>query len=626
MQNRLSSFDYLWRGALVALSFIIGLQILRVFFVLIVNNFVALHGNTITGLIMAGVMLSPLLIIPLNGALNPLRALVAAVIGLVLIRLIMQITLSPSFVGPLLAILGLGLTLIVWTLLLAWLRADEHGGMIFIVGMLCGFALDTTLLTLFSTWDFIWQPGIIPLFLTIFMSVALIVSLWQASRTFAEHPHEVGWKTILLLPYVIIQVIFFQNLGFVISASGLQLPLAAGMILLADTLALWAIYRVQSLSIPAVGLIIGSLMLILLAGCALVAHGIAFIPLLFAGQLVGALLIGAALNVETTLSTNLLPTAITMTLSGLLLAAISLGYYAVMTIALPLTSLVAGIIGAALLIASLFVALRSGGSLDYRPLLAPLLLLIIPAGVFFLNPAPKADSIAKDKFRVVSYNVHYGVNAFGALNLEAIAQLIEAQDADVVTLQEVARGVIIGGGADMATWLARRLDMPYVFVPGRDWQLGNVTLSRFPLNESRTGFLTRIGNNTRRSYLLTTYNVGDTIITVINTHLSNGVGPERRQGEVQEVLTAWERAPFTIIAGDMNAFPGKADVQTYLDAGFSSAQDEAGDPTMMTYSSTEALFRIDWIFGTPDFKFVDFQIPPTTASDHLPIVATVQIN
>ncbi|MBC7869193.1 MAG: hypothetical protein H7Y09_00025, partial [Chitinophagaceae bacterium] len=282
MQNDfdLSFQDYLWRGALVALSVVIGLQILRVFFVLVISNFVGLHGTTITALIAGGVMLSPLLIVPLIRLLNPIRALCATIAGLIFVRLAMQITLSPGFVGPLLAILGLGLTLIVWTLVLAWLRGEENGGCIFITGMICGFALDTALLTLFSTWDFIWQPGILPLALAILMGIGMLLALWQTSRTLSDQPHEVGWKAILLLPYVIIQVIFFQNLGFVISASGLQLSFAAGLILLINALALWIVGRVQDKHLPLIGTILGSIALILLALCALYAQGILFIPVL----------------------------------------------------------------------------------------------------------------------------------------------------------------------------------------------------------------------------------------------------------------------------------------------------------------------------------------------------------
>ena len=79
---------------------------------------------------------------------------------------------------------------------------------------------------------------------------------------------------------------------------------------------------------------------------------------------------------------------------------------------------------------------------------------------------------------LVDWNLHYGVSPLTAVDLEGIAQTIEAQDADVVTLQEVERGWIFGGGADMATWLSHRLGMTIQFAPAADRQFGNAVLAR----------------------------------------------------------------------------------------------------------------------------------------------------
>lgn len=56
-----------------------------------------------------------------------------------------------------------------------------------------------------------------------------------------------------------------------------------------------------------------------------------------------------------------------------------------------------------------------------------------------------------------------------------------------------------------------------------------------------------------------------------------------------------------------------------------SAQDVTGQGDLFTFSSTRPRFRVDWIFGTHDLIFSDFVIPPTTASDHLPLAVTVQV-
>ncbi|MGB2962929.1 MAG: hypothetical protein WBB69_02990 [Anaerolineales bacterium] len=44
--------------------------------------------------------------------------------------------------------------------------------------------------------------------------------------------------------------------------------------------------------------------------------------------------------------------------------------------------------------------------------------------------------------------------------MEAIAEVIENSGADIIRLQEVSRGRLMDGGADMPAWLARRLRNP----------------------------------------------------------------------------------------------------------------------------------------------------------------------
>lgn len=195
----------------------------------------------------------------------------------------------------------------------------------------------------------------------------------------------------------------------------------------------------------------------------------------------------------------------------------------------------------------------------------------------------------------------------------------------MVTLQEAARGVATGGGADIVTWLSYRLGMGAIFSPGRDWQVGNANLSRLPMTESRYGNIYRVLGETQRSYILGVYEADGRNVTVINTHLSVAVPWQERALQIQDVLAAWGNAPHTLIAGDMNTSPEKLDIPLFFEAGLTSAQDVAGDPTATTYSSTRPLFRIDWIFGTDDLTFVDFEIPQTTASDHLPLVTTVEL-
>ncbi len=85
--------------------------------------------------------------------------------------------------------------------------------------------------------------------------------------------------------------------------------------------------------------------------------------------------------------------------------------------------------------------------------------------------------------RIMSYNLHSGFDVTGRLNLEGIAQAIEAEQADVIGLQEVSRGWVLDGSVDMLTWLSQRLNLPYVWAPTADPLWGNAILSRYPIRD-----------------------------------------------------------------------------------------------------------------------------------------------
>ena len=109
--------------------------------------------------------------------------------------------------------------------------------------------------------------------------------------------------------------------------------------------------------------------------------------------------------------------------------------------------------------------------------------MLASVGLVALSTPSVPARAADDTLTLVDWNLHYGVSPVTGVDLESIAATIEAQDADVVTLQEVERGWIFGGGADMATWLSRRLGMTIQFAPAADRQFGNAVLSRSSLTD-----------------------------------------------------------------------------------------------------------------------------------------------
>jgi endonuclease/exonuclease/phosphatase family metal-dependent hydrolase len=262
--------------------------------------------------------------------------------------------------------------------------------------------------------------------------------------------------------------------------------------------------------------------------------------------------------------------------------------------------------------------------------LAPVALLAVPAAVWATEPALETVPARDGTVRIVSYNLHGAVNVDGQLDPETIGEVIEAQEPDVVLLQEVARGWPIFGGLDAAEWLSRRLEMPYVYAPAADEQFGNAVLSRVPILATASGELPYGEGPQQRSYLTVRVDVGPGEgLLVIDTHLERRFDdPETRRTQIATLLEVWGGEQPAVVAGDMNLQPDEDDVRLFLDAGLVSVQDQIGDPCEPTATEPdpeEPCDRVDWIFVTQDVEPTGFEIVETRASDHLPLAVTVTI-
>ena len=61
------------------------------------------------------------------------------------------------------------------------------------------------------------------------------------------------------------------------------------------------------------------------------------------------------------------------------------------------------------------------------------------------------------------------------------------------------------------------------------------------------------------------------------------------------------------------------------ETGYVDVGSAIGTPPLLTYPSHDPIKHIDYIWASPDLGFSDFRIGQTTASDHLPIAATISL-
>jgi endonuclease/exonuclease/phosphatase family metal-dependent hydrolase len=256
--------------------------------------------------------------------------------------------------------------------------------------------------------------------------------------------------------------------------------------------------------------------------------------------------------------------------------------------------------------------------------------LLLLVGWWADAPAPAATDAQSpgqpDALVVLDWNLHYGVAADTAVDLEQIARTVEQERPDVVPLQEVARGWVLGGGVDMATWLGDRLGMHVAFAPAADRQFGNVVLSRTPLRDVQVIDLPYGEGPQARSALTAVVDgPGGTPVRVTTVHLQHRDDNTPTRLEQIAALTAAlpDDGP-SVLAGDLNAGPGSPEVEALTAAGWVSAIDTAGDPDALTHPSDDPEVRIDWVLGR-GVELSDARVLTDESSDHRAVVTTVTV-
>jgi endonuclease/exonuclease/phosphatase family metal-dependent hydrolase len=629
---------------IISLNTLFGLQILKTFLSLLVNFLRERPGISLVDV--AVYALVTFLVVFLTGFLYKSGyrfTIFFLTAGICLARIILQL----SSWGPLsLAVSAAGVILwmagIVLFISLAH-QPESDWSKLLIPSFIFGFSLETAVHGIYGTWDMVWRKD--PVSISLVLAIA-VIQIWltckvRESLTNAE-PSDGGrtcfYTLIPIMPFILIQLLKFQNIASLNAfwETNLSLPLA--LILSSNILAflLILLYRNKKFIIPLT--VIGSAFLLL-------SFYPVDSPLLYAlqvsaGNICSFWLFAVLLNRTAGISReNKIPWNYTFSigLGGLIFFILAFLYYGSYDISLPFDAWVFTEIAAALIafcgLLSVFLS-RVKDNIKYIDTAASFIPILVLLLTLFLSPAIlSVDSGLKRPFeqenesiRVMDYNIHQGFNIDGYLDLETIARVIEGSGADIVGLQEVSRGWLINGSADTLYWLSKRLDMEYIFMPASDDVWGNAVLSTYPVEFLKGGFLPGIEAPLRRSYLLANINIPEgRDINIMVTHLHHIMDEgDIREKQVEEILEQWNGLPGTVIMGDFNAQKGDPEIEKMYSSGLIDAQYALGnedDPTWVHYPPQR---RIDYIWTTPDIELIDGEVPYSTASDHLPVVVELK--
>jgi endonuclease/exonuclease/phosphatase family metal-dependent hydrolase len=232
---------------------------------------------------------------------------------------------------------------------------------------------------------------------------------------------------------------------------------------------------------------------------------------------------------------------------------------------------------------------------------------------FALPPAPELEE--SGPVRVGTYNIHYGYNTPWQLNLEEIARTIEKSGADVVMLQEVDTCRITSYGVDDALWLARRLRMQEVYGPALEGLSGIALLSRFPIVEADTQWLTSQLEQTAITHAHVT--VDGQPLDAYGVWM--GLEPEERTRQLDDALSVIGATSPAVFGGDFNSTPDSPIYTRIRSAGFEDPFVAGGfdpAPTSPAIGPTE---RIDFVWAR-GLEVRDAQVLDSLASDHRMVI------
>ena len=224
-----------------------------------------------------------------------------------------------------------------------------------------------------------------------------------------------------------------------------------------------------------------------------------------------------------------------------------------------------------------------------------------------------------------SYNIHIGLGRDGRLAPERIASVVQELKADIIALQEVRLG-------------AKRFDMPAYLRKATGYQvLAGPTIIDPVRGDYGNALLTRqrvksfcridlsVDRREPRGAIDVTLDCGEETLRVVATHL--GLRPAERREQVSRLLNVLAEAPAalpTILLGDLNEWFLWGRPLRWLHRHFEET------PAPATFPSGLAVFALDRIWVKPRHLlrrlFVHARPLAREASDHLPVVAQLQMN
>ena len=239
-------------------------------------------------------------------------------------------------------------------------------------------------------------------------------------------------------------------------------------------------------------------------------------------------------------------------------------------------------------------------------------------------------STSEPTLRVMSWNIHKGVGGLDRrYDLNRTIEVIDHYDADILVLQEVARGIQKLGKDDQVQLLVKALGFHATFYPEHRFQggaYGNLILARWPMFYPTHLDLT-IGWRKKRgmvqAHVRTHIDKHQRTLVVHNMHL--GLAGSERGLQLDRFVSSHPLKQLhtstpIIVGGDFNDLWGTLGAKYLAPSGFERAGTLAN-----TFPSTLPLRPLDGLFFRGGLRLTHCEVARSklarAASDHLPIYA-----
>ncbi|HMN95026.1 MAG TPA: endonuclease/exonuclease/phosphatase family protein [Phycisphaerales bacterium] len=246
------------------------------------------------------------------------------------------------------------------------------------------------------------------------------------------------------------------------------------------------------------------------------------------------------------------------------------------------------------------------------------------------------------ELRVLSWNIRHGRGLDDRVDLERIATVVAAANADVVLLQEVDRSTRRSGGVDQAAWLGERLGMHSkfgAFMPFDGGEYGLAILSRWPLTQVEN-LLLPPGRHEPRTSLAASIRApiaGAPSIRFYNVHLDWLDEDSNRYAQARSLLdqisgdvARRDHGASAVLGGDFNDVAGSRTIDLvagrYAQAGGAAEGSGARVSSGATFPSDAPSKEIDFVFVEPGGRLragPAEAIDARGASDHRPVLAII---